>query len=60
MKSKPLENYKKYIFIGIIMIALGVNFNSRGAIGTVLIALGGLFFIIGMRKKQSESNQDKS
>ena len=55
MRNK-LEPYKRYIFIGIIIIALGVTFSttlkeSVGSIGTVFIAVGGLFFIIGMSKK---------
>ena len=59
MMSKKLENYKRYIFIGIIIIALGLTFNTTlkdtpGSLGTVFIAVGGLFFIIGMNKKRKE------
>jgi hypothetical protein len=55
--KKQLEKYKRYIFVGIILIALGVTFsttvNDNGtSLGSVLIALGGLFFIIGMKQKR--------
>jgi len=62
--KKSLEDYKKFIFTGIIIISLGVTFsttmsNNLGSIGTVLIAVGGLFFIIGMsKKKKSEKQQN--
>lgn len=54
---QSLRPYKKYIFLGIIVIALGVTFSNamEGAFhsfGVVLIAVGGLISIIGMRKKQ--------
>ena len=60
--SKKLENYKRYIFIGIIIIALGIAFtttltDSMSKLGTVFIAVGGLFFIIGISKKR---NAEKS
>ena len=59
------ERYKRAILLGIILIALGVTFSttmadSVGSIGTVFIALGGLFFIIGMsRKRQQEEAEGK-
>jgi len=45
---KKLEPYKRFIFIGIIMVALGVTFSitlkeTVGSLGTVFIAVGGLF-----------------
>jgi galactitol-specific phosphotransferase system IIC component len=54
-----MENYRKYIFLGIIIISLGIVFSttlqdSIKSLGTVLIAVGGLFFIIGMSKKNKE------
>jgi len=60
--SKRLEPYRKFIFIGIIIIALGITFStslkdSVGSLGTVFIAVGGLFFIIGMSKKRKEDEQ---
>lgn len=54
--AEKLEKYIRYIFAGIIIIALGVTFSttmkdSLGSLGTVFIAIGGLFFIIGMSMK---------
>jgi ABC-type Fe3+-siderophore transport system permease subunit len=55
--------YKLIFFLGLILIALGVNFNttlkeySVGPLGTVFIAIGGLFFIIAMSKKKKEEEQ---
>jgi Sec-independent protein secretion pathway component TatC len=60
--SKKTETYRKFIFIGIIIIALGITFTTTfkdtvGSLGIVLIAVGGLFFIIGMSKKRKEDEQ---
>ncbi len=60
--SKKLEPYRKFIFIGIIIIALGITFSTTlkdtvGSLGIVFIAVGGLFFIIGMSKKRKEDEQ---
>ena len=60
--SDKLKPYKKFIFMGIIIIALGVTFSATlkdtvGSLGTVFIAVGGLFFIIGMSKKRKEDEQ---
>jgi len=57
--SKNLENYRRYVFVAIIIITLGTTFNATlkdtgGSIGSVFIAVGGLFFIIGMSKKRKE------
>ena len=61
---KNLEPYKRLIFAGIIIIALGITFSTNlkdtsGSLGTVLIAVGGLFFIAGMHRKKAgeEKNQ---
>lgn len=61
MKDK-LPNYKSLILVGILIISLGVVFNTAlkgqlNSLGTVLIASGGLFFIIGMSRKRNENNQ---
>ena len=61
MMAKKLEEYKSYIFIAIIIIALGITLTTTakdtvGAIGTVFIAIGGLLFIIGMNKKRKQEN----
>jgi drug/metabolite transporter superfamily protein YnfA len=63
--EKKLEKYRKYIFAGIIIIALGIILSTTmaetmGSAGIVLIAIGGLFFIIGMsmrRKIDEGKNQ---
>lgn len=60
--SKKLEPFRKFIFIGITIIALGITFSTTlkdtvGSIGTVFIAVGGLFVIIGMSKKRKEDEQ---
>ena len=52
MKSK-LEGYKKRYFLAIVFIALGVSFSTTmgdemGGVGTVFIAIGGLFLISAM------------
>lgn len=57
--KKELEKPSKFIFVGIVIISLGITLStamkdSFGAIGTVFIAVGGLFFIIGMSKKRKE------
>lgn len=61
---KNLERYKKIIFVGVILIALGINFStilsdSVGSLGTVFIAIGGLFFIIGMKEKKDTDERVK-
>lgn len=60
---KNLENYKKFIFAGITIIALGVTFStslkdSAGSLGIVLIAVGGLFFIVGMHRKKAAEEKN--
>lgn len=61
MKSK-LEKHRQYLFLGITLIALGVTLstvfrNAESSIGVIFIAIGGLFFIIGMSmKKKTENN----
>ena len=57
--SEKLEPSRKFIFIGIIIIALGIIFSetlkdTADSLGTVLISVGGLFFIIGISKKREE------
>ena len=59
--ATKLEEYKRYIFIAIIIIALGVTFTTTvkdtvGTLGTVFIAIGGLLFIVGMNKKRKHEN----
>ena len=59
---EKLEGHKRYLFISATIIALGITFttilkDTVGAIGIVFIAIGGLLFIIGMRKKQEEDKK---
>lgn len=61
--SNNMERYRRYIFMGIVIIALGVGFSttlkdSLGPLGIVFIALGGLFFIIGMRLKSKDKEKN--
>lgn len=61
---KKLAEYQKFIYLGIVVIALGIVFTTSlretaGYFGNVLVAIGGLFFIIGMsKKKRSEKDVD--
>jgi hypothetical protein len=53
------QKYRRYIFLGITIIALGTTFSASmkdevGSLGTVFIAIGGLFFVIGMSMKKKE------
>ena len=61
MEKKP-ESYRKFIFIGITIIAIGVTLSTTlkdtvGSLGTVFIAIGGLLFIVGMSKKRKEEQK---
>ena len=56
------ETYRKYIFMGIVIIALGIVFSTtlKGnvkSLGNVLVAVGGLLFIVGMSKKKKEEKE---
>lgn len=60
IKTFPMERYRKLIFLSIILIALGITFSTtldQGSLGTVLIAVGGLFFIMGMAEKRKMDEQ---
>jgi len=56
----------RYIFMGMIIIALGITFsttlqNAFGPLGTIFIAVGGLFFIFGMSlRKKEDDGQEKT
>lgn len=57
-----LEPYQRFVLLGIILIALGVTFSTTlkeavGSLGTVFIAVGGLFLIVGMSKKRKEEER---
>lgn len=60
-----MEGYRKTLFAGITIIALGIVFTTTlskysGSLGVVLIAVGGLFFIAGMNEKRKVDREEKS
>ena len=57
MKAR-LSGYKGILFLAIIIISLGVVISTTlgehlGSLGIVFIAIGGLLFILGMKRKNS-------
>ena len=59
-----MEGYKRILFMGIIVIALGVIFTSTlkdtlGSLAVVFIGIGGLFSIAGMSRKKKEEDEAK-
>lgn len=61
---KNIEEYQKFIYLGLIVIAIGIIFTTSlketvGSFGNVLVAVGGLLFIIGMSKKQKGTKGDE-
>lgn len=51
-----IGDYKRLIFLSIILICLGVvliNTISIPSVGVVFIAVAGFFFIVGMARKKS-------
>jgi len=58
---KILEPYRRKIFVGIILVALGIVYNTTlsntsGSLGIVFIGIGSLFFISGMKMKKEIEN----
>jgi drug/metabolite transporter superfamily protein YnfA len=55
-------SWKRSLMMSLVLIALGVtlmNMNdTTKTIGTVFIALGGLFLIVSFRRKQIEEKKD--
>ena len=55
---QSLKNFQKRILAGITIIALGITlmnaFSETKSVGIVLIAIGGLFYISGMKMKLDE------
>ena len=53
-----IQHYRTYLFLSIILISIGVTLinvpQNTGALGVVFIAIGGLFFMIGMHKKKNQ------
>ncbi|MEN8116880.1 MAG: hypothetical protein ABFS16_07870 [Bacteroidota bacterium] len=59
---EKLEGHNHYLYYSSVIIALGITFATIfkdiiGSIGIVFIAVGGLFFIIGMKKKRKEDER---
>jgi ABC-type Fe3+-siderophore transport system permease subunit len=59
---EKLQGYRRSLFLGMVLIALGITFtttlkDSVGPIGIVFVAVGGFFFIVGMSKKRKEDEQ---
>ncbi len=59
---EKLKGYRRSLFLGIVLIALGITFtttlkDSVGSIGIVFVAVGGFFFIVGMSKKRKKDEQ---
>ena len=53
--KQTIERYQRIGLVGIILIALGVvllnALDDTSSLGTVLIAVGGLFFMAAMKSK---------
>jgi len=54
--SKETEESRKFFYIGSIITSLGIILSTTmshnyGVLGIVFIAIGGSFFILGIRKK---------
>ena len=57
-----MEKYRRLIFTGLIIISLGITTSTTsgekfGSLGTVLIAVGSLFFIAGMSQKRKQDDE---
>ncbi len=64
MNQSKLPRYKLVAFAGILIIAIGVTLSTSlkdddNAIGTVLIAVGGLFLIAGLSMKRRSNDDQK-
>jgi len=59
-----IQHHKQYLFLSIIIIAIGVSLTTLmtdrdSAIGIVIIAIGGLFFILALTRKRDEQKKNK-
>ena len=57
-----MQGYKRILFVGLIVIALGIIFSTTlndklGSLGIVFIAIGGLLFIASMSRKKKEEDE---
>ena len=53
-----MEKYKRYAFLGIILTSLGVIYSTTmkdiPSLGPIFIAIGALFLIVAMKKKNEK------
>jgi drug/metabolite transporter superfamily protein YnfA len=65
MDKLKVREYKRFVFIGIIVISLGITFSTTlkegyPSLGPVFVALGGFFILIGLSKKRTlKESKDK-
>ncbi len=63
MSKQDKPDYQRTIFIAIWIIALGITitsvFENVKPAGIVMIAVGGFFLIIGMKKKKDHEEKNK-
>ena len=60
-EKDDLKDYKKFWYIGIIIISLGITMSTTlnetlGSLGIVFIAIGGFLFIVALKKKKDMTN----
>ena len=60
-----IPKFKVFVYVGMIIIAAGANFLSTwkeqlGSYGTVTIAFGIIFFLIGLRIKREQDKKNES
>jgi uncharacterized membrane protein len=59
-----VKKYKVFVYTGMIVIAFGANLLTTwkedfGSYGSLVIALGFLLFLIGLRLKREEDKKEK-
>ena len=63
MPKKEKPEVQRAIFIAISIIALGITittiYEKIRPVGVVMIAIGGILLIIGMKRKKDEENKNK-
>lgn len=63
MPTNPKPEFKKVIFLAISLIAFGIVTTTVlpdvKPFGFVMIAVGGLFFIVGMKKKNDDEKNNR-
>lgn len=63
MPNKAKPEFRKIIFLAISLIALGIVMTTvihdMKPVGIVMIAIGGFFFIIGIKKKNDDEKNNR-